>query len=499
MSKGNSSPLSSVLPIQLAYQYHIVPIDIENSFLKLGAGHAISHEIVSELEFLTGKTIEIIRLSEQEVKQSLKKVYGHTSFHVDSNPSENADFEIFEMKTQSAQETHDDEKVGEVSVISLVNRMITEAIETGASDIHIEPYDKTLRVRYRRDGVLQEARHPHPGHKQAILSRLKIMAQLDIAEKRRPQDGRIRMQRNGKVIDIRLSTLPTDFGEKVVLRILDKSQLKLDIGNLGLDPQTLHHFKQTVNSPHGMILVTGPTGSGKTTTLYAALHYLNSPEVNILTIEDPIEYHLEGINQSHVRSDIGYTFARALRAFLRQDPDIIMVGEIRDQDTAEIAIRAALTGHLVLSTLHTNDAPSTLTRLLDMGLEPFLISSSVKMVLAQRLLRKICENCKVPDRHAKDSLDVFERVIPDMSHISFFRGEGCEKCNGTGYYGRTAIFEAMPMTPSLAELVHRRAYADELRQCAIQSGMQTLQALAIEKIADGITSVSEALRRIEFI
>jgi type II secretory ATPase GspE/PulE/Tfp pilus assembly ATPase PilB-like protein len=555
-------------------------------------------QLLNDLEFFLGKHIQAVEMPEHEILRMLGEIYGTKPLQNDVvNPQRN-EFQVLTKDQDHQQEPELDKEVDDQSVVSLVNRIITEAIEQGVSDVHIEAYEREIRVRYRIDGVLKDVLHPPLGKKHAIISRLKIMADLDIAEKRRPQDGRIRVRRGtadfdklsqrGKlsqpsggelveprVIDIRTSTLPTDFGEKVVLRILDKSRLNLDLTRLGFEEQELQSFKKAISSPFGIILVTGPTGSGKTTTLYATLNELNSPELNILTIEDPIEYNLHGINQSQVRSDIGYTFAKALRAFLRQDPDIIMVGEIRDQETAEIAIRAALTGHLVLSTLHTNDAPSAITRLLDMGLEPFLVSSSVKMVIAQRLVRKICEHCKVEDEkevsvtpsrfhnelrtrggaekkahgslsekskeasvtekkaHGKfpenhsgsnsapprlhsflgkqdgvtnsllasglSALGIEETVDEHgrINDFTFYKGRGCQQCHDTGYRGQVAVFEVMPITQRIAEKIHRRATAQEMKEEACREGMRTLRQSAINKLRQGITTVQEVLRETE--
>jgi type IV pilus assembly protein PilB len=466
---------------------------------------------LSDLEFLSGKRIEAIALSEKEISEKLKEIYGVGAQDMVAASEEPGEFQVVEKAHEPAKDDKLRQESDELSVVALVNKIITDAIDSHASDIHIEAYEQHFRVRYRLDGVLHEVLQPPLDRKAAIISRLKIMADLDIAEKRRPQDGRIRVARQARhkpstqvtgspqVIDIRVSTLPTDFGEKVVLRILDKSQLNLDLEKLGFDDDALRAFKQAIGSPHGMILVTGPTGSGKTTTLYATLNYLNSPELNILTIEDPIEYNLAGINQSQVKSDIGYTFAKALRSFLRQDPDIIMVGEIRDQETAEIAVRAALTGHLVLSTLHTNDAPSALTRLLDMGLEPFLISSSVKMVIAQRLVRKICEHCKTADQPMSPKSEVRSPRSEVRSRTLRLRTSDsptsdCQHCKGTGYSGRIAIFEVMPISPNLAELINRRATAHEIKELAIKEGMRTLRQSAMLKLQQGITTINEVLR-----
>jgi type IV pilus assembly protein PilB len=368
--------------------------------------------------------------------------------------------------------------------------LISDAVRLGASDIHVEPYEAYVRIRYRLDGMLQEVSRPSVGAGRTLISRLKIMADLDIAEKRRPQDGRIRVKEADRTIDIRVSTLPTDFGEKVVLRILDKSRLQLDLARLGFEEGDLKTFRKALKLPHGMILVTGPTGSGKTTTLYAALNYINSPGINITTIEDPIEYNLTGINQTHVRSDIGLSFAAALRSILRQDPNVVMVGEIRDGETAEIAVRAALTGHLVLSTLHTNDAASAITRLLDMGIEPFLVAASVKMILAQRLLRRICPDCKTT--HAPTPEQIEELGIPGPAQ--FWRGAGCPRCGQTGFSGRLAVYEVLKIENGIAGQINRRAPSGEILEKAREKGFRSLREMALSAATQGMTTIEEVLR-----
>jgi type IV pilus assembly protein PilB len=369
------------------------------------------------------------------------------------------------------------------------------AIKKQASDIHIEPYEKQLRVRYRIDGVLHEELNPPLKLKNAIVSRIKIMSKLDIAERRLPQDGRIKLKfLKDKEMDFRVSVLPTLFGEKVVLRLLDKSSLELDMTKLGFEEKPLKDFRWAIYQPYGMVLVTGPTGSGKTTTLYSALSELNKVHHNISTAEDPVEYNLPGINQVQMHEEIGLNFANALRAFLRQDPDIIMVGEIRDFETAEIAVKAALTGHLVLSTLHTNDAPSTITRLLNMGIEPFLVTASTNLILAQRLVRKLCQNCAI-------EVEVNPQALIDMGFdrdeaysIKLKEGQGCKECNNTGYRGRIALYEVMPLTENLKEMVHQGCSTAELKAEAVRNGMKTLRAAGITKIKEGITTIEEVLR-----
>jgi type IV pilus assembly protein PilB len=363
-----------------------------------------------------------------------------------------------------------------------------------ASDIHIEPHEKGLSVRYRIDGVLQNVTSLPLQIKNALVTRIKIMSHLDIAEKRLPQDGRIKLKVFGKEVDFRVSTLPLIYGEKVVLRILEKGSLQLDLTKLGFEEVSLHFFLEALEKPYGMILVTGPTGSGKTTTLYSALMRLNKPEVNIMTVEDPVEYSFPGINQVQVKEEIGLTFATALRSFLRQDPDIIMVGEIRDFETAEIAVKASLTGHLVLSTLHTNDAPSTITRLINMGIEPFLVSSSVILVAAQRLVRKLCPNCKQEQTVAKEALLKIGFPADKIDEIKIYEPKGCSECSMTGYKGRVALYEVMPVRDELKELILTSAHATEIKKEAMRLGMLSLRQSAIHKVMAGITSIKELLR-----
>ncbi|MBC8414577.1 type IV-A pilus assembly ATPase PilB, partial [bacterium] len=384
--------------------------------------------------------------------------------------------------------------IEEAPVVKLVNLILAEAISRGASDIHLEPYEKNLRIRYRVDGVLHDVMQPPSRLKAALSSRLKIMAELDIAERRLPQDGRIKLKIRDKSVDLRVSTLPTLFGEKIVMRILDKSNLNLDMTKLGFEAKALEEFQEAIHSPFGMVLVTGPTGSGKTTTLYSALSTVNQVDVNIMTAEDPVEYNLTGINQVHVREEIGLTFAAALKSFLRQDPDIVMVGEIRDFETGEIAVKAALTGHLVLSTLHTNDAPSTISRMLNMGIEPFLVSASVVMIVAQRLCRKICEQCKEIETVPEAALLEMGYTEGETGTMQSYKGKGCPACGDTGYKGRLALYEVMPMKEELKEMVLQGASAAELKKTAIRLGMSTLRRSGLNKIKEGLTSIEEILR-----
>lgn len=456
---------------------------------------------LGDITFLTGKKVRTRILSEQEMDALFSDYYDVTSAELSaSGRAREAQSAVGSVSANTGR-TDGNESTstgtfsvdpGSSSAVALADRIIGEAIRMKASDIHIEPYEKNTRVRYRIDGTLHEVMRPSQEQARPLISRLKIMADLDIAEKRRPQDGRIRAQSSDRTIDIRVSSLPTDFGEKIVLRILDKSQLQLDLNKLGFENEHLALFRKEIRLPYGMILVTGPTGSGKTTTLYAALNEINSPEVNITTIEDPIEYNLPGINQTHVRSEIGVTFAAALRSILRQDPNVIMVGEIRDTETAQIAIRAALTGHLVLSTLHTNDAPSAVTRLIDMGVEPFLVASSVKLILAQRLFRRLCGGCRrkiQPDREL-----LAEIGLRSGEERSFYGPEGCRECDNFGYKGRTAAFEVLKIDNGFIDMITRGATASQLREAANRGGMLTLRDAAMKKMFRGETSLEEVAR-----
>lgn len=401
---------------------------------------------------------------------------------------------IKEIRSDDIDETEvKEDDIGD-DVIHYVNRILADAFVKGCSDIHVEPYEKKFRIRFRIDGTLQEVASPPKSLALPLISRLKILSQLDISEKRKPQDGRIKLSIGGQPIDYRVSSLPTLFGEKIVLRLLDSSNLELDMTKLGFESKQLKVFQEGIHRPYGMCLVTGPTGSGKTTTLYSALSELNVVGTNISTVEDPVEFNLEGINQVNMKRDIGLTFASALKSFLRQDPDIIMVGEIRDYEVGEIAVEAALTGHLVLSTLHTNDAPSTVTRLLNMGIEPFLLTGSLNVVVAQRLCRRICENCKVLDNVTVEEL-VSVGIAPSSAQkIKVYKGAGCDSCGGSGYKGRVAVYEVLEMTPGLKDLILKQVSSDELRKQAIKDGMKTLRMSALTKVALGETTLDEAVR-----
>lgn len=477
----------ALIPKNVCLDFRAVPLSLTGDTLNIGFSQKPNAQVLADLAFLTGKKITSEIIEETTLTALLEKYFNISALDIQRSSQSSAEEFLSVEKNERAVEVS-----GDGSVVTLANRIITDAIQMRASDIHIEPYEKFIRIRYRIDGILHEVLRPTLEQSKPLISRLKIMADLDIAEKRRPQDGRIRVKQGDRTIDIRVSSLPTDFGEKIVLRVLDKSALQLDLTKLGFESNDLKTFKKTIQLPYGMVLVTGPTGSGKTTTLYAALNEINRSEVNITTIEDPIEYNLQGINQTHVRADIGVTFANALRSILRQDPNVIMVGEIRDGETAEIAIRAALTGHLVLSTLHTNDASSAITRLIEMGVEPFLVASSVKMILAQRLLRKLCDHCKseIPPTDEQSE----ELQLGNLSGHKFFSPKGCSHCNNFGYKGRTAVYEVLPINNGLVDLITHGTTASAIRTKAIQTGMLTLRQAAMQKAFTGETTLDEVLR-----
>ncbi len=484
-----------VVPEELVQKYRIMPINRVGSTLIVAVEDPANMFAVDDIKFLTGYNVEMVLASPSAIKEAIDRHYDASATMLDV--MSNFDLDELEVVNEADDvNVADLEKaVDEAPVVKLVNLILSDAIKKGASDIHIEPYEKSFRVRYRIDGVMYEEMRPPLKLKNAITSRVKIMASLDIAERRLPQDGRIKLKiSRDKDMDFRVSVLPTLFGEKIVMRLLDKSNLQLDMTKLGFEEKALAHFKEAIYKPYGMVLVTGPTGSGKTTTLYSALSELNTVETNISTAEDPVEFNLAGINQVQIHDDIGLNFAAALRSFLRQDPDIIMVGEIRDFETAEIGIKAALTGHLVLSTLHTNDAPSTVNRLLNMGVEPFLVASATNLILAQRLARTICPNCKeevaVP---AQALLDVGMKE-EDIGATTCYRGTGCANCADTGFKGRVALYEVMPIGDELKELILNGASAMELKETAIQCGMQTLRMAGIEKIKEGVTTLEEVVR-----
>ncbi len=486
-----------LIPSEMAHRYEIVPVKRQGKVLTLAMSNPTDLYAIEDVKFHTGLEVSPCVVAEGTLRHALMKYY-ETRKELDTiSPEEKA--EDAELEFMESEEEEQDiaqlEAAGRSApVLKLVNFLITDAVKRGASDIHIEPYEKLLRVRFRLDGVLQEVMTPPYRLKAAISSRVKIMSKLDIAERRIPQDGRIKVRVADKLIDLRVSVVPTLFGEKIVMRILDQSSLMLDMTDLGFEEDVLRRFLKAIEQPLGIVLVTGPTGSGKSTTLYSALSRLNTPEVHILTVEEPIEYNLRGINQIQVNEEIGLTFAAALRAFLRQSPNIIMVGEIRDSETAEIAVRAALTGHLVLSTIHTNDAPSTINRLIDMGVEPFLVAASVSLIQAQRLVRKVCKDCKEPVTIEPKLLREAGINPEQLEGHTIYRGTGCPNCNNTGYKGRIAVFEVMPVNPEIRKLILERASTSAITAVAKENGMRTLREDALLKLKKGVTTIEEVIR-----
>jgi type IV pilus assembly protein PilB len=489
-----------LVPEQIAKKHGVLPIKRMGNTLTLAMADPTNVFALDDVGFMTGLQIQPVVASEAAIRKAFERLYdtgGSVTDMMSELEEADADVEVVEggEETFSKADIFDlKESADEAPVVRLINMILTDAIRRGASDIHLEPYEKVFRVRFRIDGVLHEIMTPPKRLEAALTSRVKIMATMDIAERRLPQDGRIKLRYHQREIDFRVSTLPTIFGEKTVMRILDKEALQLDLNALGFDPWSLEQFTKAIHSPYGMILITGPTGSGKTTTLYSAIHTINSPDINIMTAEDPVEYNLKGVNQVQVNDEIGRTFAACLRSFLRQDPDVILVGETRDLETAQIGIRAALTGHLVLSTLHTNDCPSTPARLLDMGIPPFLVSSSLQLILAQRLGRRVCKDCKEPYEAAEESLAPYGHVPQGLGTVNFYKGKGCQTCNFTGMKGRVAIYEVMPASPEIRDLILRNATTAEINDVARKQGMKTLRQNALQKVVEGVTTVEEVLR-----
>ena len=485
----------ALVPPAMVQKHHLIPVNLVRSTLTLAMADPSNLIAINEVKFLTGYDVKIAVAGASAVQRAIERFY-EANVNYDQMLNELGGEDVQLVQGEEEVSVQDLERATEEApVVRLVNALLTDAIAKRASDVHVEPYEKVLRIRFRIDGVLYEVMQPPVKLKNALTSRIKVMASLDIAERRMPQDGRIKLKLgNNREMDFRVSVLPTIFGEKVVLRLLDKSNLQLDMTKLGFEEAALANFKEAIYKPFGMVLVTGPTGSGKTTTLYSALAELNKISTNISTAEDPVEFNLVGINQVQMHEDIGLTFAAALRAFLRQDPDIIMVGEIRDFETAEIAVKAALTGHLVLSTLHTNDAPSTINRLLNMGIEPFLVASSINLIMAQRLVRVVCPQCREETPVTPEAL-IDVGVPRDLvSEMRCYHGIGCSLCGNTGYKGRIALYEVMPMADGIREAVLAGASSAEIKRAAIDSGMKTLRMSGIQKIAEGLTTVEEVLR-----
>ena len=521
---------------EVASKYTVLPISKVGATLTMAMADPTNVFAMDDIKFMTGLNIEPVIASEAAIQKAIGEYYssskelelvsGDDEFEQigaklakkkGSQPIQklnDADLDVsldrFEFDSSDAEELEVVEENDEIDlaelarasedapVVRLVNVLLVDSLRRGASDIHIEPYEKDFRIRFRIDGILYDVMHPPMKMRDALISRLKIMAKLDISEKRLPQDGRIKIKvkidNRSRELDFRVSTLPTLFGEKVVLRLLDKDKLMLDMTKLGFEPESLEKFKRNIAKPYGMVLVTGPTGSGKTNTLYSALQSLNTIDTNIMTAEDPVEFNLQGINQVQMKEQIGLNFAAALRSFLRQDPNIVLVGEIRDFETAEIAIKAALTGHMVLSTLHTNDAPSTVSRLVNMGIEPFLVATSVNIIQAQRLIRRVCSECKEKQEMPPEALIEIGFKEDEAGSLEIFKGKGCNNCNGTGYKGRVGLFEVMEVTDELRELILIGASAIDLRKKAIELGMITLRESGLCKIRQGITTIEEVIK-----
>ncbi len=513
-----SGDVLALVPAAVAWKHEVLPLELTGQTLTLAMTDPTNVLARDDVAYMTGFDVCVVVAMRSEVQHEIRRHYGgqggvptlgHFNTPKASAPPI-AQVSVADMMTVLGGELDevqvlDDEEsttsvfelkesADEAPVVKLVNMVLVDAIQKGASDIHWEPYEKAFRVRFRIDGVLHELLAPPKRLESAIISRLKIMSNLDIAERRLPQDGRIKLRYSAREIDFRVSVLPTIFGEKAVLRILDKDALQLDLTRLGFDPGALEQFEKAIHQPYGMILITGPTGSGKTTTLYSAIHTINSPEHNIMTAEDPVEYNLKGVNQVQINDGIGRTFASALRAFLRQDPDVILVGETRDLETAQISIRAALTGHLVFSTLHTNDSPSTVARLIDMGIPPFLVASSLLLVMAQRLGRKVCKDCKEPYEVDEDTLLPYGHVLTGVGRTQFYKGRGCATCSFTGMKGRVAIYEVMPVSQEIRDLILKNAPVTDIRAMAQAQGMKTLRQAGLLKVLAGATTVDEVLR-----
>ncbi|HEX7120529.1 MAG TPA: type IV-A pilus assembly ATPase PilB [Longimicrobiales bacterium] len=485
-----------LVPTDLALKHLVLPLRRIGRTLTVAMANPADTRAVEDLRFVTRFDIEPVIVGEYTLRKHIEKYYETSDERLSEilNEITEDEVEVVDEREEDVSAASLQAQIDDAPVVKLINTLLTDAVLRGASDIHIEPYEHEIRVRYRIDGALREVMKPPMRMKAALTSRIKILASLNIAERRVPQDGRIKLKVKNKVVDFRVSTLPVIFGEKIVLRILDKGNLTLDLEKFGMEPKAKKDFMSAIMNPYGMVLVTGPTGSGKTTTLYSALSKINTEDVNIMTAEDPVEYNLHGINQVQVRNEIGMTFAAALKAFLRQDPNIIMVGEIRDIETGGIAIKAALTGHLVLSTLHTNDAPSTVTRLIDMGLEPFNVAAALNLVTAQRLVRRICDFCKEETTYPDDYLAA-ARISPEQARsMKFYKGRGCDQCGGIGYRGRQGLYEVMAMSPEIRRMIMQNASADELREQALREGMLTLRMDGLIKVAKGITTLEEVIK-----
>ena len=492
-----------MIPAEKAYHYEVLPIDRKGRYLTVAMVDPTDISAIEDLRFITSMEINAVLAAESSIREALDRYYGMDKSMAEVETEADPRAKELGIEDLELLETEFDEEIEEGKlradaeggpVVRLVNFYIADAVNKGASDIHVEPFERTMKVRFRIDGVLQEQQHPPFNLKAGIITRLKLMAKMDIAERRLCQDGRINILVGNKMIDLRVSVIPTLYGEKVVMRILDRSSLMLDLAKLGFAEGALKKFLRAIESPYGIVLVTGPTGSGKTTTLYSTLSRLNKPDTQIMTVEDPVEYNLHGVNQIQVHEEIGLTFATALRSFLRQAPNIILVGEIRDSETAEIAIRAALTGHLVFSTIHTNDAPTTINRLIDIGVKSYLVASALVLIQAQRLVRRICPHCREPVKANKKLLE--EAGIPTdrFPDGKVFKGKGCSHCSQTGYKGRIGLYEVMPISPTLRDMILKRVSSDAITTQAIEEGMQNLREDGIEKVRQGVTSIDELMR-----
>jgi type IV pilus assembly protein PilB len=485
-----------LVPADFALKHVVLALKREGRTLTVAMADPTNTGVLDDLKFITRFDVFPVIAGEYTLRNIIEKHYESSDEQLqtllkDMEELGESDVEVVE---EQEDEAASQAQINDAPVVKLINGILTDAVKRGASDIHVEPFEHEIRVRYRIDGALLEVMKPPVKMKAALTSRIKILSQLNIAERRVPQDGRLKLKIGSRVIDFRVSTLPVIYGEKIVMRILDKGNLTLDLGKFGFEPKAEHDLMRAILNPYGMVLVTGPTGSGKTTTLYSALSRVNTIETNIMTAEDPVEYNLMGINQVLVRNEIGLTFAAALKAFLRQDPNIIMIGEIRDLETGGIAIKAALTGHLVLSTLHTNDAPSTITRMIDMGVEAFNVASAVNLVVAQRLVRRICKDCKQPHTYSDEELRGLGDNLDELKHIPFHRGRGCETCSGTGYKGRAGLYEVMAMSPELRRIVLRGGSVAEIRDQAVSEGMLTLRMDGMKKVERGVTTLEEVIK-----
>ena len=484
-----------LVPAEMATKSVVLPLKREGRTLTIAMADPTDHGLLEDLKFITRFDLFPVIAGEYTLRNLIEKHYESSDQQLQSLLKDMEESgEDLEIVEEQEDEAATQAQIDDAPVVKLINGLLTDAVKRSASDIHIEPFEHEIRVRYRIDGALLEIMKPPLKMKAALTSRVKILSQLNIAERRVPQDGRLKLKMGNRVIDFRVSTLPVLFGEKIVLRILDKGNLTLDLTKFGFEPKAEQDLMKAILNPYGMVLVTGPTGSGKTTTLYSALSRINTMEVNIMTAEDPVEYNLMGINQVLVRNEIGLTFAAALKAFLRQDPNIIMIGEIRDFETAEIAIKAALTGHMVLSTLHTNDAPSTISRLVNMGIEPFLVATSVNIIQAQRLIRRICKDCKAEHKYTDVELNALGTNLDTLRQIKFMKGTGCDTCSGTGYKGRAGLYEVMAMSPELRRMVLRGASVADIQSQAVTEGMLTLRMDGMKKIERGVTTLEEVVK-----